>query len=139
MGIMWTVWPLDGDMINWLRSQNIEFPGSASRFPTGFEIKRVLADPALQVNIHDNGKGKTFQALIETKADAKHRWANLMITDYTGDEEPQKLYFEKGDETLIWDILKQLTAHSGPLVLIDDAGDPPRVITPDAEIDVTPR
>jgi hypothetical protein len=139
MGIMWTVWPLDGDMINWLTSQNIEFPSSASRFPTGFEIKRLLADPALLVKINDNGKGKIFQALIEDKAGPKHRWANLMITDYTGDEEPQKLYFEKGDETLIWDVLKQLTTHCGPLALIDDAGDPPRVITPEAEIAVTQR
>ncbi len=133
MGVMWTVWPLDGDMISWLTSQNIEFPDSASRFPTGLEIKRLLSDPALQVKINDNGEGKTFQALIEAHDDATHRWANLMISEYAGDGEPQKLYFEKGDETLIRAVLKQLAVWSGPLVLIDDAGDPPQVITADSE------
>jgi hypothetical protein len=138
MGVIWTVWPLDDDMINWLTSQNIEFPSDVSRFPTGLEIKRILSDPALCVIINENGNGKEFQALIEARDNAQHRWANLIISEYTGDEEPQKLYFEKGDETLIWNILKQLAAHSGPLVLIDDGGDPPQVITSDSEIAVAP-
>jgi len=129
MGVIWTVWPLDGDMTDWLSSQDIDFPAVASRFPTGAEIKLVLSDPLFQVEINDNGLNRTWQALIEHHSGPDNGWANLIISEYSGDIEPQKLYFEKGDETLIRLLLMRLAGHCGPLVLIDDAGDPPRVIT----------
>ena len=129
MAIMWTVWPLDGEMTEWLTTQDIEFPDVPSRFPTGSEIKRTLDSLDVKVRYHNNGLGKIWSALIERGDESNSTWATLIIDEYAGDDQPQHLYFEKGDETLIRMLLKRLAAYSGPLVLLDDAGDQPRVIT----------
>ena len=128
MAVMWTVWPLDGEMTQRLTEQGIDFPDTPSRFPTGSEIQHVLGEPALRVRGHSNGLGKTWSAIIERDHNSARISATLVIEEYTGDDQPQQLYFEKGDETLIRMLLKRLAAYSGPLVLIDDAGDQPQVI-----------
>ena len=67
--------------------------------------------------------------MIETGAGIEHAWAILAIAEYSGDDEPQKLYFEKGHEPLIREVLRRLAQRCGPLVLLDDAGGPPAIVT----------
>jgi hypothetical protein len=128
MGVLWTVWPLDEQMTDWLSNQNIAFPDLASRFPTGREIRAVLSVFPATVEIVENGIGGAFSATVYEGAAGDERWTVLQITHYTGDDEPQELWFEKGHESLIKDIMARLAMSCGPLTLIADVGDPPQII-----------
>jgi len=132
MGVFWTVWPLDEDVRRWLTEIQVPFPDQVSRFPVGGEIKRALTDlPGYQVEITDNGIGASWQALITSESGADEGpWTLLNVSEYTGDELPQKLWFEKGWESLITTILERLVPACGPLVLIPDTGGTPTVISP---------
>jgi hypothetical protein len=131
MGVLWTVWPLDAEIKSWLDEMAVAYPNAASRFPTGAEIKTVLEGLLdYDVEITDNGIGACWQAMITHKNGGdKGPWTLLNISKYSGDNELQELWFEKGWEELIQDILKNLSSACGPLVLIPDTGDVPRGIT----------
>lgn len=131
MGVMWTVWPLDKNMKDWLDECAVDYPNSTSRFPTGGEIKSAISSLGeCNVKIVDNGIGGPWQAsIVSGQGGETGEWALLNITKYTGDEQTQELYFEKGWESLIKRILRTLAEAAGPLVLISDAGDAPEVIT----------
>jgi hypothetical protein len=130
MGVLWTVWPLDSEMRQWLDELGIPFPAKASRFPTGTEIKAVINGLAEhQVEITDNGTGKPWQAFVTHRRGADgHGWTLLNISEYSGDDQPQNLWFEKGWPPLIVLTLERLTPQCGPLVLIPDTGEAPTVI-----------
>ena len=132
MGVMWTVWPLDSEMTSWLSEQGIAFPALPSRWPTGFEIKRALSDLGLSVEITENGVMAPWHALVQEAVDPENKWALLIIRDYSGDHEPQKLFVEKGHELLVRRILSRLALLCGPLVLINDVDSVPEVIGADA-------
>lgn len=130
MGVLWTVWPLDNETRRWLDEIEVPYPAKASRFPTGTEIKTALKELAdHQVEITDNGKDGSWQALITHQCGAdEHGWTLLNISEYAGDEQPQNLWFEKGWPSLIVSFLEHLTPRCGPLVLIPDTGEAPVVI-----------
>lgn len=130
MRIMWGVWPLDGDMTSYLDDLGIEYPTGQSRFPTGLEIQEALREfQGYEVEINDNGLSGTWQAIItRSGVEEEPEWALLNISCYTGDDQPQKLIFDKGHEDLIIRVLRLLTPKCGPLVLIADAGGEPQVI-----------
>ena len=130
MGILWTVWPLDDEMKSWLDEIEVEYPDKASRFPTGLEIKNALTTLSeYDIKITDNGPGASWQAFIVHKQGGeKGPWTLLNVTKYSGDNEQQKLWFEKGWEELIELVLKKLSVSCGPLVLIPDTGGDPIII-----------
>ena len=130
MGVLWTVWPLDDEMTSWLDEIGVAYSDAASRFPTGAEIKRAVNSLTdYDIKITDNGTGAFWQAFVEHKEGGdKGPWALLNIKEYSGDDEEQELWFEKGSEELIRLILRDLSKACGPLVLIPDTGDEPSVI-----------
>ena len=130
MGVLWTVWPLDEQMRNWLEEQSIAYPNVPSRFPTGAEIKKALGSlNGYNIAITDNGLGASWQAsIVHTSGGDKGPWTQLNISHYSGEELPQELWFEKGWESLIKEILQQLTLACGPLTLMADTGVEPVVI-----------
>ena len=130
MGILWTVWPLDEKMCAWLDETGVAYPDVASRFPTGREIKEVVAGLVdFDVEITDNGLGAAWQAFVVSRAGGDTGpWTLLNVSEYSGDDQPQELWFEKGWESLITSILAALAVRAGPLVLIADTGDDPVVI-----------
>ncbi|MET0247661.1 MAG: hypothetical protein ABW182_13000 [Sphingomonas sp.] len=124
-------------MTEWLDEQGISWPDTASRFPTGSEIRQVLGALPAEIELIDNGVDGPMSASIFQREDC---WASLQIERFTGDDDPQALYFEKGSEELIVEILRRLSVFCGPLVLINDVGDPPEVVFwqydhPDMRID----
>jgi len=129
MGVLWTTYPLDEEMKEWLSSEGVEFPVVESRFPTGAEVKDALNDiGGVKFQITDNGIGHSWQAWIESESDPKEFWTLLNISKYTGDNEPQEIWFEKGHEVLIKTVLKSICSKCGALVLMPDTGDTPEVI-----------
>ncbi len=133
MGMLWTVWPLDAATKSWLDEMGMTYPNRTSRFPTGGEIKDVLNKLSdYQVTIvEDRGLGGAWQALIEHHEGEEAPRTRLNITQYTGDHEPQQLWFDHGSEQLIEQILKNLSVLCGPLLLIPDIGVKPTLITSD--------
>jgi hypothetical protein len=118
-------------MNEWLKTESITPTQQESRFPTGSEVAHVLRSLAdHEVKINNNGIGAHWQGFISSKNLPEKYWALLNIREYTGDDLPQEIYFEKGDEELIKLILKKLTYHCGPLVLIADCGGAPQLINP---------
>jgi hypothetical protein len=130
MGVLWTVWPVDDGMREWLDEQQIAYPDKPSRFPTGAEIKSALALLGdYDIELTDNGLGAPWQASIVHKEGGDGGpWTLLNVSSYSGDDLPQELWFDKGWESLITEILKHLSVACGPLVLIADAGGEPMVI-----------
>ncbi|MBW4619144.1 MAG: hypothetical protein KME17_07265 [Cyanosarcina radialis HA8281-LM2] len=131
MGVIWTVFLLDEQMKDWLDEIGVGYPNAFSKFPTGREVKEVL--PALSdfdVEVDDNGVGASWQASIVSKSGGDSgEWTVLNITEYSGDDKQQKIWFAKGSRNLIALILKELSNQVGPLVLIPDTGDNPLVIS----------
>ncbi len=70
----------------------------------------------------------TFSSLPGTTERAESPWTVLNVSEYSGDEEQQELWFAKGWEEPIQQILEGLTTKCGPLVLVPDTGDEPKVI-----------
>ncbi|MFM0640036.1 hypothetical protein PQQ63_25410 [Paraburkholderia metrosideri] len=131
MGVLWTVWPLDSQMNAWLQELEVPHPNVLSRFPTGCEIKTPLSRlHAFNAEIRGNGIGGAWQAsIVSVLGGDKGEWTLLLnINEYSGDYEQQRLWFEKGWESLIKTILRHLIKDTGPLVLIDDASSQPQVI-----------
>ena len=124
------MWPLDDQMCAWLDEQQIAYPKAPSRFPTGAEIKRVINSlNGYNVEVNDNGVGASWQAsIVHESGGDSGPWTLLNISTYSGDAEPQQLWFEKGWESLVTEILQKLTNACGPLALIADSGDKPTVI-----------
>jgi len=118
-------------MCQWLDEQEVAYPLTPSRFPTGAEIKAIVSElKGHSVKVRDNGLHAQWQALITPKDDeVDPEWALLTVSDFSGEDLPQQLYFEKGHECLVIEILQRLTPSCGPLVLIDDAGGEPVVIS----------
>ena len=129
MGILWTVYPLIDEMKKWLDSEGVTYPNSGSRFPTGSEVKEALAQMnGVKIIITDNGLGAFWQAWIESESSPKELWTNLNISKYSGDGELQEIWFERGHDSLIKLVLKNICQKCGPLVLIPDTGDLPEVV-----------
>jgi len=129
MGILWTVWPTTDEMKEWLTSEGVEYPAQVSRLPKGKEIKSVLESlDGYKVEIKENGVGNSWQAWIESTSNPEEYWTLLNITEYSGDDEYQEPWFEKGHEILIKLILSKLSTYCGPLVIIPDTGGTPEVI-----------
>lgn len=130
MSVLWTVRPVDEAMRNWLDELDVAYPNKASRFPTGIEIKAILAALSdYDVSINDLGIGAPWQAAIVHKSgDRVGPWTTLNIVSYTGDELPQQLSFARGSEKLVTETLQRLSKKCGPLVLIADRDSAPMVI-----------
>lgn len=129
MGILWTVFSVNDEMKEWLDSEGVEYPDHSSRFPKGKEVKEVLRNlEGYEIEIIDNGIGNNWQAWINSKIEPEKYWTLLNISKYSGDEELQEIWFEKGHDELIKLVLQKLNYYCGPLVLIADTGDPPEVI-----------
>jgi hypothetical protein len=128
VGILWTVWPLDDQMKKWLSELSIEHPNVRTRFPTGNEVKQTLANlEGYRIDVIDNGLSHSWQAWIESDREPD-KWTLLNITSYSGDDEPQEIWFEKGHEDLIKQLVQLFAQRCGPLVLIADVGGDPMVI-----------
>ena len=134
MGAMYSVYPLVAEIKPWLDEMSVEYPPSPEgRNPHLAEIQSALAQlEGYSIKDTTAEIGKTWQALIEsTQGPEENGWALLNIIQVT--DGPNEFYFEKGWPDLIVKITHLISSFSGPLVLICDAGDPPLVVSADAD------
>ncbi|MBX3628025.1 MAG: hypothetical protein KF892_23655 [Rhizobacter sp.] len=128
MGILYTVWPLDTQAQEWLRSQEIPFPSGSSRWPTRKEIQNTLsALRGFKVEYTDNGPGKRWDAFVSDEEEDGN-WT-LLHAEPQEDDECTHLHFEKGEPTLVVAIMRSLSEITGPFMLLPDIGCPPMVVS----------
>jgi len=129
MGILYTVWPLDSQMKEWLTSQGIAFPEGSSRWPTKQEIRNALGSlRGFKVRYTENGPNARWDATIESP-DVEDLWTLLHANPEAASDSTTHIDFEKGEPGLIVAILRDLSSATGPLVLMADVGGPPLVVS----------
>ena len=128
MGVMYSVFPLQSELCDWLDEQGVVWPEVPSRNPTLAELKAAIARmPDLQSEASAEVLGQRWSNLLtQTTSGAKRPWCMLQIIALQ--ERENEFYVENGDPVLILQLLAQLCESTGPLVLITDAGDIPRLV-----------
>jgi hypothetical protein len=136
MGVLYSVFPLDDQLRNYLDSEGISFPDSvpAGRHPKPGEIKAVLgALEGYEIEYSGGGLGEIWQAFVGHASEPDREWTLVNVLDYAGDDVPRSLHFEKGWPELIVRILVGLSRSCGTLVLVPDTGETPLIVTPETE------
>jgi hypothetical protein len=138
MGVIYFVDPLDAETRDWLTAEGVELPRGLrrGRNPTPAEVREVCdALDGFRVEYRSSAEKKFWQADVRgVKGRDRARWTLLNIDKWGGSETRRsKILFEKGDPSLILQIVHALSARCGPLVVLPDTGDPPVVVWPGAD------
>jgi hypothetical protein len=139
MGVFYLVDPLGDDEREFLSAQGAALPRGAKpgRNPTPAEIRQICdVLDGFKVTYNASAKNKFWQATVEgIKPKDRNRGTLLNIDNWGGSETRRyKITFEKGDPSLILQIVHALSAHCGPLVVTPDTGDTPAVLWPEADV-----
>jgi hypothetical protein len=139
MGVIYLVDPLDDEQREWLSEEGVALPGGTQRGrnPTPAEVREVCdALEGFRVSYNASAKNKYWQAEIQgIKGRDRNRGTLLNIDKWGGSEQRRyKITFEKGDPSLVLEIVCGLSVHCGPLVVTPDSGEPPAVVWPEADL-----
>jgi|GEM_PF-1249117 len=146
MSLHYLVSPLRANekFAHWLHDFGIVLPSSTeSRFPTLREIYFVLEhlEDCTFDSANDYFTGGTHWEADIIKRDCFDdqgvgEWANLCVMNYQGnDDTPLAFYFRKGFVRLMILIVQRLTEICGPLVIVQNSGYIPLLVTPETDID----
>lgn len=138
MGVLYNVFPLSPDIVEWLDANQIAHPQAIgeTRNPTPGELRKVLQsltgihieyDVRLEYDLSANIG--TYGAFITTDDTGETPWTQVNVSDYAGEHQPHHIWFDKGWPSLILRILIKLTALTGPLLLVPDTRERPVVVT----------
>jgi hypothetical protein len=138
MGVFYIVEPLDDEQREWLGEVGAKLPPGKEkgRNPTPKEVRAVCdALEGFGVTYNASAKGKFWQAGVEEDKGRNRRGTLLNIDKWGGSEDRRyKIMFEKGDPSLILQIVHGLSSACGPLVVVPDSGDTPAVVWPKADV-----
>jgi hypothetical protein len=139
MGVFYLVDPLDDEQREWLSDEGVALPRGSKhgRNPTPGEIRAACdALDGFKVKYNSSAKNKFWQADVESlKGRDRSRGTLLYIETWGGSEQRRyKIMFEKGDPSLVLQIVHALSSRCGPLVVTPDTGDPPAVVWPEADL-----
>lgn len=134
MGVIYSVFPLDDEIADYLRDMGIAVPGvdRPARNPTPREVREVCASLTdCRAEILTPPKYDGWQVNLEGRAAPEREpWTVLQVSDFNGSEEaPHSIWFEKGWPELILRVVHGLARTCGPLVIIPDTGEDPAVVT----------
>ena len=135
MGVIYIIQPLDEEMASFLGEMGAAVPEAdgPSRNPTPAEVRKSCS--ALRgFKTTFNVKSKShWQALLQSTQRDEGTILNLEnFTD--AEDKPHAIWFEKGSPKGILEIVKRLTRHCGPLVVLPDTGEAPIAVTADASV-----
>ena len=138
MGMFYLVEPFDEGEREFLEEEGAALPpgGRTSRNPTPAEIRAVCdALEGFGVEYTSSARKKFWQANVHgLKGGDRNRATLLNIDKWGGSENGRyKIMFEKGDPSLILQIVQALSKQCGPLVVVPDS-DVPAVVWPEANL-----
>jgi len=133
MGVLYTIVPLDESLAAYIRDVGGVVPqwSGPSRNPTPQEVRAVCGELSdLKVTMYSPPE-HAWQIMIEGFHDADDEpWTLLNVFEFNGDEtQPHAIWFDKGWPSLILRIVRELSAHCGPLVIVPDTGCNPIVVS----------
>lgn len=118
----------DPATLAWLEHLDLPLPGTAppGRYPIPAEIKATLESiPGLKAAYYISENA--WEAGIVSRNDIT--WANLAVKDYDGDpHNPHHFCFPAGWDEIILLVSSHLVKKCGPLVLLPDSGDLPKLV-----------
>ena len=136
MGVLYAVFPVAGEVKDWVVSEEIEHPaGLTGRLPTPAEVRRAVLGIE-GVEAEECGPHPTGDWQISVAA-PQDRWTLIDASGFTSDEEPCEIGFEKGWPDLIVEILHRLSGDTGPLFLVGDTGESGVVVWPSRSLEET--
>jgi hypothetical protein len=136
---MYLVEPYGPEASQWLAESGVDVPPGKpkpGRNPTPAEIREVCdALDGFKTEYKSSAAKKWWQATIAaTKGRDSDRWTVLNIDQWGGSESRRyKIVFDKGDPTLILQIVHGLSKKCGPLLVVPDS-DEPVVVWPEADL-----
>ena len=128
-----TVLPIDATCIEWLDGEGIAHPQpvAAPRLPTPHEITEVLHQlSGYTASISADLTTGEWSAQVSAIGSPASAWAFLRIPQYRSDDQPHEFYFPKGWSEVVFAIVERLSHQCGPLVVADDSGSLPIVVSP---------
>jgi hypothetical protein len=133
MGTLYAVLTLDRECATWLDAEGIPHPfvSDSSRYPTPREISEVLSQLSGYAVTIELEQGGIWSATVEA---ADGPWTTVRIRDFRSEETPHEFHFSKGWPEVIFTITERLSQHCGTLVVVDDSGCPPVMVSPGADI-----
>jgi hypothetical protein len=135
VGVLYSAFPINDEVREWLADEGISAPKLDGRAPTPNEIKAALEtldDQAVSYNI---GQG-VWQAQIDDESSPETGpWTLLNVLEFTDVDEPCRFYFEKGWPELIVKVVHRIAQISGPIAIVPDTGCPPAVVDSNSNID----
>jgi hypothetical protein len=130
VGLLYTAWALEPQLVSWLETLGIR-PSGPSRNPTPREVRAALESLEDFTVRYELVNGDYWTAWVKHRQNPEDGpWTLVHISQIGGDDEERRVWFEKGHPDLIVRIIERLTHSCGTLVLTCDAGGTPIVITP---------
>jgi hypothetical protein len=133
VGVLYSVFPLDDEIATYVRDTGGSVPRfkRSSRHPTPAEIRAAcdaLPKQRTEYNVNPTG---VWQAMVQGANDPDTEpWTLLNVQEFSGSEdEPHRIWFEKGWPSLILEIVRRLAGPCGPLVIVADTGAAPLVVS----------
>ena len=135
MGVLYSAFPVDKEVREWLTEEGIPTPASEGRSPTPDQLAtalNTLDDQNVEFNI---GSGVWHAYISDPDSPDTGAWTLLNVMDYTEPDEPCTFYFEKGSPELIVKVVHRIAQQCGAIAIVPDTGCPPAVVEPGSNID----
>jgi hypothetical protein len=131
MGVIYSVFPIDDDVREWLASDCHQNPMSHGHAPTPHQLMQVLKTldgQLVEFNIHPGVWQATISDPISPETGP---WTMLNVPDFHDEEsndEPCRFYFEKGWPSLIVKVVHGISQICGSFAIVPDTGCPPAIV-----------
>lgn len=135
MGVLYSAFPIDDDVREWLTEEGIPTPVIDGRAPTPNELKTALdtlEDEAVSYNISEG----VWQAQIEdATSPATGPWTMINVLQFSDADEPCEFYFAKGWPELIIKVVHRIAQICGPIAIVPDTGCSPVIVEMSSDVD----
>ena len=134
MGVLYSAFPVTGEVREWLAEEGHAVPQANGSAPTPNQLQtalETLTDQSVSFNISEG----VWQAQIDDlKSPEDGPWTMINVLKYTSPDEPCEYYFEKGWPELIIKVAHRIAQQCGPIAIVPDTGCPAAVVEADSDI-----
>jgi hypothetical protein len=135
MGVIYTTFPLEDELKEYLDEMDIEYPGteSCSKNPSPNEVLAALTSLD-SLNVESGFMNGSWQTTVEDEV--RDYYTSIHMHECGKMDDNGSLSFEKGEPRLIIEILKILSEKTGTVALFPDTGDVPLCVYPAIDVDL---
>ena len=135
MGVLYSAFPVSGEVREWLADEGHVVPQSNGFPPTPNQLQTAL-ETLTEQNVSINISEGVWQAQIDDlKSPEDGPWTMINVREYSSPNEPCEYYFEKGWPELIIKIAHRIAQLCGPIAIVPDTGCPATVVSANSDVD----